>query len=131
MKDKRIESIKKLALEMLETAKEFIQEQAKGHSESALKEVLAFDKETLPTYINKYNTMKLNIKIAKAILNGEDVTKNPDFVMQSLYDCAFDVDDYKAIGVNDGILLTLSQIFNKLGMHKKALEAISWGYSID
>lgn len=134
-KDKRIEGVKKLALEMLDNAIEFIQEKARTHNESALKEVLDASAKTGPEglqgYIERNKQYSLRVKIAEAFLKGETVSANPEFVMKSLWDCTFDVDVYKTIGENDGILITLNQIFMKLGMHKKAKEACRWCYKFD
>jgi predicted DsbA family dithiol-disulfide isomerase len=127
--DRRINGVKKLALGMLEDAIEFIQEKAKTNNESALKEVL--EATYLDLYIQENKAFELRVKIAKARMKGVDITSVPSFVMDSLYDCTFEAEDYKAIGENDGILIALNQIFKKLGMHSKAREACAWTYKFD
>jgi len=81
----------------------------------------------LPMYINDENELKREVVLAR--LRKETIRDNPQFVLRSLYDIAFDVETYKGIGMNDGTLMTLKIIFEELGDKVHANECYDWLYS--
>ena len=128
----RITKLKELAQRYLDSCSSWISEKATTQEGSALKEVLAV-KETqeLQMYMIEHKGFPNRFKIARTKLEGIDVTKISSFVLDSLYDCSFDVADYKAIGENDGMLKVASEIFSTLNMRKKSQECIAWIYNAD
>ena len=102
-KDK-LTKLKELAQNYLDSCSSWISEKATTQEGSALKEVLAVKgSENLKKYILEHKGFPLRYNIAQTKLEGKiDVAKWHEFVTQSLCDCTFDVDDYKAIGENDG-----------------------------
>jgi hypothetical protein len=129
-KDK-VTKLKELAQRYLDSCSSWIQEKAVTQEGSALKEVLAVDLKDLPEYIVKHKNFPNSKAMALAKLKGEILNLNSAFVIDSLCDCTFDVDDYKAIGENDGMLKVASEIFSVLGMKEKSQECISWQYNAD
>ena len=127
--NKKVEKLKELALNYLDNCSYWIREKAAAVTGSGLKEVL--EEKDLKKYIQDNKRFPNRCEMAQAKLNGEDISENPEFVMQSLWDISFDVDVYKAIGVNDGQLDAAKKIFTILGMHKKAKECSSWMYQMD
>jgi hypothetical protein len=118
----------KIALvERLEGCIEFISNLASDTHRTLLKIVLEIPFEELPLYIS--DTVELKREMVLARLRKEDIKKNPEFVLQSLWDIEFDFDDYKGIGFNDGELETLKMVFNELEDEAHAKECGAWVYS--
>ena len=126
----RITKLKELAQRYLDSCSSWIQEKATTQEGSALKEIMALDVSALEQHI-KNTRFPCRANMARSRLEGKDITKVPSFVMDSLYDCTFDVIDYKAIGENDGMLKVASEIFSTLNMHKKSQECVAWMYNAD
>ena len=128
----RITKLKELAQRYLDSCSSWIQEKATTQEGSAMKEVLKVQEtEDLKLYMAEHKGFPNRFKMARTKLKGIDITKVSSFVLDSLYDCTFDVVDYKAIGENDGMLKVASEIFSTLGMQKKSQECISWQYNAD
>lgn len=112
----------------LDSCKAYMVEKATSKTE--LEDVLSIPFENLATRISGENG---NIaSIIKARIEGrsrEEIENDPDLILPLLWDTEFSMDEYKQIGMNDGELHTISDVFSTLGEDKKAKEAYSWIYS--
>lgn len=99
-------------------------------SKTELEDVLSIPFEDLATRISGENG---NItSIIKARIDGrsrEEIENDPNLILPLLWDTEFSMVEYKQIGMNDGELHTLSDVFSTLGEEEKAKEAYSWIYS--
>lgn len=116
----------KRSLDILEQCKDYLRDHA-------CKEGVTFGDaqripfNDLPKYVNDENELKKDIVLAR--LRKEKISDDPQFILRSLYDVAFDVETYKNIGMNDGTLMTLKIIFEELGDKVHAKECYDWLYS--
>jgi hypothetical protein len=131
MKKSKLDQVKQIALDTLDTCIIWIKLQARTHNESALKEVMEVPEADLSKYAEDNKQFMLRWCIAQARINKEDVINNPVYVMKSLWNCTFDVDLYKQIGENDGQLRIAQRIFNVLGMKKESKACTTWMYNAD
>jgi hypothetical protein len=86
----------------------------------------------LPKHINDYPVGSPKHHIISCRLSGEDsFDKNLSLCMQLLWDVEFNYEDYQNIGYNDGQAVTLSIIFNALGMKEEATQVMEATYKSD
>lgn len=93
-----------------------------------LKFALDIPYDKLVLYTNDADA--LTREIVKRRLAKEPVDV-PEMWLKALYDVAFDAEEYKDIGVRDGILQMIQLVANKLGHKTKAKRAISLMYHAD
>ena len=126
---KTCKEIREQADAFLSDAKDFIEEKARTHIPE-FDSVGSMSKADLARNINAPG---ITGALVRARLAGKKIsewgTVPPEALMQGLWDQAFDVDVYKSIGVNDGILLVVRKIYETLGDEAKSKEASSWMYS--
>jgi hypothetical protein len=127
----RLDRVLRVMDDMLNSCIIWIKLQAAKHNESALKEVLAVPEADLPKYAEDNKQFTLRRCIALARISKEDIADNPTYVMESLWNCTFDVTDYKAIGENDGMLKALERSYRALGLRKRAKVCATWMYNGD
>ena len=96
-------------------------------NDTDLSQVLAIPFNELPMHINEVDEFKRQMVLAR--LRKEDLRANYKFVTQSLWDYSFDVEDYRQIGHNDGVLNTLALIFKELEDTRHEQECYDWVYS--
>lgn len=95
-------------------------------------EIAAIEDIDLPKHINDYPAGSPGHHIISCRLSGEDpFEKNLSLCMQILWDVEFDYEDYQNIGYNDGQAVTLSIMFNALGMKEEATQAMEATYKSD
>lgn len=95
-------------------------------------EIDAIEDIDLPKHINDYTAGSPGHHIISCRLAGEDpFEKNLSLCMQILWDVEFDYEDYQNIGYNDGQAVTLSIMFNALGMKEEATQAMEATYKSD
>lgn len=116
----------KRSLDILEQCKDYLKEKA-CKAGATLGDVKRIPFNDLPKYVNDENELKKDIVLAR--LRKEKIFDNPEFILKSLYNIAFDVETYKSIGMNDGTLMTLKIIFEELGDKVHAKECYDWLYS--
>jgi len=81
----------------------------------------------LPKFIN--TELEASQALLKHRLNGEPLDYSA--LLQLMYDTNWDAEDYKQIGDNDGSLITLCDLANKLGMTAEAERAMEAVYAYD
>ena len=95
--------------------------------DTTIKKVSEIPFNDLPQYINDEDDLTKEMVLAR--LRREDLRLNSQFVLQSLWDCEFSVEDYKSIGENDGELNVLAMVFRELGDEANSKKCFEWVYS--
>ena len=116
----------KWAEENLEGCKDFLITFAKEEETSPLEEVLKIPFNKLPLHINEKDDFKRELVLAR--LRKEDILNDPKVILHILYNTEFSLEEYRAVGTNDGMLYVLEHIFKELGNKKRAKECWAWTY---
>jgi len=114
--------------EVLDNCEDFLRRQAHTRNQSFLR-ILACCKENLPAMLLDILTDK-EIVLIEARLKGINID-TPQYHIQALWDVAFDYEDYKAIGYNDGQLSIVSLIASTLGDKELSERASNAMYNQD
>lgn len=120
-----VETLLKEAKASLNECIEFLTEIALD-KDTAIKKIIDIPFNDLPQHINEENDLKREMVLAR--LRKENLCYNSQFVLQSLWDCGFGFEDYKAIGRNDGELNILGKVFKELGDEVTAKKCYEWIY---
>jgi hypothetical protein len=123
-----VETLLKEALDRLDSCINFLAETAMDR-DTAIKKVSEIPFDNLPQHVDDDNDLEKEMVLAR--LRKEDLRCNSNFVLQSLWDTEFSIDDYKSIGENDGELHVLSMIFKELGDEANSKKCYEWIYSND
>lgn len=125
-KFKNLDDVRAWVKREIEDGRDFIICKAKGIN-GELQDIDEASLDDLPKYINT------NLDSSKALLKHrlEGTPLNLEPLLQLMYDTAFDEEEYKQIGDNDGSLVTLASLANKLGMTDQAELAMEAVYSYD
>lgn len=106
----------------LESCKEFLLEITTNLNDD-FKTIIEAKPEDLSLHINDDGRLG---EAAKLRINKKAIP--PDILIELLADIEIDWDDDRNISVNDGELLVVARLYNKLGYTKKAQEARSYMY---
>lgn len=109
------DKIKKKLDEFTEDARDFIIQEIHDHDENS-HALIEMPLEQLPLHINDYPQSSIQNKIIADRLEGKEIKLSD--LMQILWDCEFNYDDYKQLGHNDGMIYVISQIYTILGDEK-------------
>lgn len=109
----------------LETCKGFLLEITINLNDE-FKTIMEAESKNLPLYINDDGRLG---DAAKLRLDNKQIP--PDILIELLSDIEIDFDDYRSIAVNDGELLVVARLYNKMGYTNKAQEAFSYMYRED
>ena len=120
------ETLLKEAKDRLDSCIIFLADTARDR-DTTIKKVSEIPFNDLPQYINDEDDLTKEMVLAR--LRREDLRLNSQFVLQSLWDCEFSVEDYKSIGENDGELNVLAMVFRELGDEANSKKCFEWVYS--
>ena len=110
----------------LENCEEYLAE--KAYAKSA--DYVTVLEASLPDLGLMINETGLKGDMMKARMRGEDI-RTPGWHIQALSDEAFNFEEYKALGKNDGTLRTIGHILDMIGQKKLSLRAYAAMYNGD
>ena len=117
--------LKKILTEELDYCESFLCE--KTRKNPTYQKLLDMPIEELPKHINDESPYD---EMARARLKGEDIN-TPLWHCRALNDVEFTYEDYRHIGMNDGVLSFIWKIANKLHDKKMCQRAMTAQYSDD
>jgi 2-hydroxy-3-keto-5-methylthiopentenyl-1-phosphate phosphatase len=124
MKDYRKKILDTLQYQ-LELCERFLYEKARLNPQ--FRETVEMLEKDLPLHINDTGLMG---EMVQARLKGEKVD-TAEYQTKAMYDLEFSVEDYKAVGFNDGALSVINRVALDLGDSAMAERALAAQYSAD
>jgi len=127
-KKDKLQTITDKLLSEVESVRDFIKEMIK--KQHAYQEVITIPIEEIPLKINNWYQDSAQYKIIKSILEGKDpLEENLTDCIPILWDCEFSYDEYRNIGINDGVAATVASLLETLGRSEDANRAREIIYS--